>query len=195
MKRSNSLTVPKFGDEDAKSSQDLIFHWSCEGVEDRSSSRLAAVGRRKIILSPISPGWAEAVPEIIERLASSVAERKKQEIRVNLLEITVNGLSSRINKLEAVQAKVTAINTFAPEPYDLLKPILISLHSTEGGYIAGWHDVNAYASGDSEGEAVSGLKSFILDMFDNLSAEPADNLGKEAKRQLSILNQFIIKQP
>jgi len=141
-----------------------------------------------------SPDWARVVPSLIEKLASDVAEKKKLELRFNLFEILTNDFQARLRKLESEQTKIVPINTFVPEPYELLKTFLVSVQSIEGGFEAGWYDANIHTSGDNEEEAVSNLKSLILDYFDSLSKEPLENLGTEPKRQLRIIEAFIRKK-
>ena len=85
------------------------------------------------------------------------------------------------------------ITSFAPEPYNLIRPIIAVIQLGEGGYSAGFFDANVYASGDTEEEALRNLKSLILDVFDSLSAEPVETLGPEPKRQLAVLQEFIAK--
>jgi hypothetical protein len=138
-----------------------------------------------------SNDWANVVPGLIEKLVAEIADKKKLELRFNLLEILTKQLKSKIGALESSQTKIVPINTFAPEPYELSKPFLVAVQSTEGGYEAGWYDVNIYTSGENEEEAVANLKSLILDFFDSLSKEAAEKLGIEPKRQLEILKTFI----
>ena len=44
------------------------------------------------------------------------------------------------------------ITTFAPEPYDLLRQIVVVIHPDETGYTAGFFDANVRVSGDTEEE-------------------------------------------
>jgi hypothetical protein len=142
-----------------------------------------------------APDWANTVPNLIAKLVSEIADKKKLELRFNLLEILANDLQTRIHKLENAQSKIVAINTFAPELYDLLKPILVSVQTVEDEFEAGWFDANIHTSGGNEEEAVSNLKSLILDYFEIFTNEPSEKLGIEPKRQLAILNQYIQKRP
>ncbi len=87
------------------------------------------------------------------------------------------------------------INTFAPEPYELIRPILVAVHRAQGGFNAGWFDANIHSSGANEEEAVANLKSLILDFFDSFSKEPPEKLGPEPTRQLAILRQFLRRNP
>lgn len=135
--------------------------------------------------------WSSSVPRLIQKLAASITERKKQELRFNLLEILTKDLHSRIQKLECAQTKIVPIDTFAPEPYVLLKPFRVSVQAVHNGFEAGWFDANIHTGGANEEEAVSNLKSLILDFFDSLSNEPVETLGPEPKRQLAVIKTFV----
>jgi len=139
--------------------------------------------------------WADSVPQLVGNLVSLIAEKKKQELQFNLLQITIAEFERRIHRLESIQTKIVPIDSFAPEPYDLLKPIFVPVHSVEGGFNACWFDANIHASGDNEEEAVSNLKSLILDFFDTYSNEPDNALGPEPTRQLAVLRAYVHKKP
>jgi hypothetical protein len=154
------------------------------------SSRCAESRRSQNVFSP---DWASAVPNLIEKLVSEVVEKKKMEIRFSLLEIAVSELKSRIDTLDAAKTRIVPINSFAPEKYDLLKPILVSVQAVDDEFEAGWFDANIHTAGENEEEAVSNLKSLILDYFDGFSKEPSEKLGPEPTRQLTVLKLFIQK--
>jgi hypothetical protein len=117
------------------------------------------------VLGTFEENWAESVPLLLANVFSLVAEKKKQEIRFSLLQIAFKGVEERLSRLELAQATIIPINSFSPEPYDLLKTILVSVRCVEGGFNAGWFDANIHSSGDNEEEAVGNLKSLILDFF------------------------------
>ncbi len=138
----------------------------------------------------VSREWEKNVPALITKLSSLISERKQQGLRA-----LVESFENRIHRLESMQTLVVPINTFAPEPYELLKTFFVSVHSVEGGFEASWYDANIHTSGENEEEAVSNLKSLILDFFDSLSKEPPERLGVEPKRQLSVINSYIKRTP
>jgi predicted RNase H-like HicB family nuclease len=112
------------------------------------------------------------------------------------MEEQVADLIERVTLLEGIPMKnagtTTKIQTVAPEPYELLQPIEVSIvASAHGDFVASFYDANIAASGDNEQEAFDNLKSFILDMFDSLSAEQESRLGPEPARQLAVLRVFL----
>jgi hypothetical protein len=140
-----------------------------------------------------STDWASVVPNLIAKLVSEVVEKKKIELRFSLMECAVSELKSQLNALIAAKTRIIPIATFAPEPYAVLMPILVSVKAVEDEFEAGWFDANIHTTGENEEESVSNLKSLILDYFDSLSNEPEKNLGIEPKRQLRIIESFIRK--
>jgi hypothetical protein len=86
------------------------------------------------------------------------------------------------------------ITTFAPEPYELRRPLIVLVQQEEEGFTASHFDANLHASGDTEEEAFRNLKSLVLDAFDSLCAEPPEQLGPEPKRQFAVLKEFIAKK-
>jgi hypothetical protein len=142
-----------------------------------------------------SSDWASSVPDLLKNVVALLTEKRKQELRFALLEITNNEFEKRINRLESIQTQIVPIDSFGPEPYILLKPILVAVHSVEGGFDAGWFDANMHFSGDNEEEAVSNLKGFILDSFESFSDKYPDKLGPEPTRQLAIMREYIQKKP
>ncbi len=90
---------------------------------------------------------------------------------------------------------VSVISSFAPEPYDLLYPIYVSIYQTDRDeYSASFADANLHASGDTEYETLENLKSLILDVYDSLVVEKEEDLGPGPKRQLLILQSFLSKR-
>ena len=67
------------------------------------------------------------------------------------------------------------------------------LQASEGGFIATFFDANISTSGDTEEEAVSNLRSLILDTFEHLESVPREELGPEPRRQLEVLKVFLVR--
>ena len=115
-------------------------------------------------------------------------------MQLGLLQIKIAEFDKRIHRLESIQTRVVPIDSFAPEPYALSKTILVSVHCVEGGFNAGWFDANIHASGDNEEEAVSNLKSLILDFFDRLTNEAPEQFGPDPTHQLAVLREYLTKK-
>jgi predicted RNase H-like HicB family nuclease len=105
------------------------------------------------------------------------------------LEDRIVDLTARIERRTG--AKIVPIQTFAPEPYSLLKPMSVLIEDSEDGYLASFFDANIGTSGETEQEAFENLKSLVLDIFDSLNREAPERLGPEPARQLAVLRSFI----
>jgi hypothetical protein len=102
-------------------------------------------------------------------------------------------IEARLARLEEdVSPWTVYINSFAPEPYDLRKPIPVLLRQVgDEDYEAVFLDAGVSTSGDTPQEAFDNLKSLILDSLDSLLALPADRLGRRPSQQLTVLKDFI----
>mgnify|MGYP001581627087 FL=1 len=88
-------------------------------------------------------------------------------------------------------AIVVPITTLAPEPFVLLRDVPAVVHSVGDSFVARFFDANIGTSGDTQQEAVTNLKSLMMDIFEDLEAEQPERLGPEPSRQLAVLRAFI----
>lgn len=102
-------------------------------------------------------------------------------------------IEARLARLEEdVSPWTVRINSFAPEPYGLRKPIPVLLRQVgDEDYEASFLDAGISTSGDTPQEAFDNLKSLILDSLDSLLSLPADRLGRGPSQQLTVLKDFI----
>jgi hypothetical protein len=163
-----------------------------KGVEQMCRVPLGAMKKRRSRIEEAeqsySPEWIENAIAL-QAVLGHASRISRMEFEISMLRLELNSIKTGVRQR---QSTILPINTFAPEPYALAKPILLSVDSTEDGATAGWIDANIHSSGDSEEEAVANLKSLILDFFDQFSSEESQ-LGPEPKRQLSVLKTFIRK--
>lgn len=143
------------------------------------------------ITSALDAALAAAAPLVI---ATGTVQTAALEERVNRLERQIAQLSAELAKLRGPRSTIP-ISTFAPDPYELLKPIPVAIASSDDTFTAGFYDANIHAAGDTDEEAFRNLKSLILDAFDDLSREPLHRLGPEPRRQLAVLQSFIARRP
>jgi predicted RNase H-like HicB family nuclease len=123
--------------------------------------------------APLAPGRSRA---------SEIEDLKRKVVR----------LEQRLARLERCRSSLSVpINTFTPEPYELMSPLFVAVEIEDDQFIATFFDANISASGDTEEEAVGNLKSLILDTFESLSAEDTTLLGPEPRRQLAVLQSFL----
>lgn len=119
----------------------------------------------------------------------------RQPIRIGKLDHSRSTLearrTSRYSFRPQIATAVIPIATLVPEPYELTKDIPAVLQPADDGFIATFFDANISTSGDTEEEAVSNLRSLIVDIFEYLESEPMKALGPEPRRQLAVLRAFI----
>ncbi len=89
-------------------------------------------------------------------------------------------------------ATLVPVQTFAPEPYDALKPFSVAVQADEDEFSACFPDANLSAFGDNEFEAVEHLKAMILDTFDKFSS--GRKFGPGPTKQLAVLQEFVRKR-
>jgi hypothetical protein len=83
------------------------------------------------------------------------------------------------------------IETVAPEPYDVRRPIPVVIRAVDDGFAASLFDANIHTEGETPQEAFDNLRTLILDTLELLSEQPAETLGPEPRRQLAVLREFI----
>jgi len=89
-------------------------------------------------------------------------------------------------------SKNVRLQTFAPEPFEMLKEINVHIEQDgEDNYRASFIDANVNVSGCNEVEAIEGLKELLLSRYDFLSNSPTDKLGPGPKKRLAVLREFI----
>jgi len=83
------------------------------------------------------------------------------------------------------------LSTFAPEPYTLTREIQVLILPDNDSFVASLVDANINASGETVPKAVANLKDMMIRLFERLSREPKENLGKWPARQLSVLKELM----
>lgn len=79
--------------------------------------------------------------------------------------------------------------------YDILRPIPIVVEQNEDSFVASFVAANLHASGESISEAFDNLKSYIGDVFEELSQIGRARLGPGPRRELAILEQYVQEHP
>lgn len=178
-----------------------IQDWASHRCEPRGKdmwrtfdySKGRAIQSPKAVTLTFKSNWADSVPALIRELVVQMQKKKNQEIQFAVIQLAVDRIEKRMQRLESLQTKIIPIDSFAPEPYIVLKPILISVQAIEEEFEASWFDANIHFSGGNEDEAVRNLKGLILDRFDSCSNKSPDRLGPEPIRQLAVMREYIQK--
>ena len=88
----------------------------------------------------------------------------------------------------------TVVSTLE-NPYAVRKPMAITIQTADDGFLARFDSANINASGDTWFEAVSNLKSLIVDIFADLEMQAPNVLGPAIKKQLAALRNHIERKP
>ena len=148
---------------------------------------------------PVSPARAKRFTPPGEVLDFPNAMRILQlELRISDLTRQCKTLQNRVSQLEETAPSVVVpINTFAPKPFELIKPVLALVEPVidENGepceYIASFVDGALSATGDTLEEAIALLKSRMTSQYRFLASLPADRLGRTPQRQLTALRSVM----
>jgi predicted RNase H-like HicB family nuclease len=97
-------------------------------------------------------------------------------------------------ELRITAAIYVPITSFEPLPYYPVRDIPVVIQAADGGFTASFFDANVSMSGDTEQEAFSNLKLFLIDLLEDLESEPPAKLGPEPRRQLALLQSLIHKR-
>ncbi|HEY7423427.1 MAG TPA: hypothetical protein VH682_04225 [Gemmataceae bacterium] len=95
---------------------------------------------------------------------------------------------------EGSKSILVPIESFEPDPYELIRTVTILLLPDDGSWIATIVDANINASGETIPEAVAHLKDMMIDLFEFLRKEPKTKLGKQPSHQLAFLQSVMRKK-
>jgi len=124
-------------------------------------------------------GYAERVSELCQRL---------EKIETVLLDV-VKKLDSSVQQQQ--RSLWVPIESFQPEPYEILRPITAVVTPIEDGFEAGLFDANLFSTGDTEVEALDNLKSMIVETYSALEELGDSQLGPGPLRQKKILSALV----
>lgn len=149
-------------------------------------SEPASVSPQMFSVSQPESGSIRSVVEgnVIRSWALPVPQNHSEAVLVEIRELRA-ALARRI------QTAVIPITTLAPEPYQILRDIPAVVESAGDGFNATFFDANISTAGDTQEEAVSNLRSLVMDIFEYLESEAPEALGPEPTRQLGVLRVFL----
>lgn len=148
------------------------------------------ISSRRIEHAEVSEGWELAFEEALNNAADILAERQEESAtRLRALEAEVAALKQQ--PTQGNKTILVPVGSLAPEPYVLRREINVLVLPDDDSYVATFVDANINASGDTVPEAVANLKDMMVSLFERLSKEPRDKLGKWPARQLAVLQELI----
>jgi predicted RNase H-like HicB family nuclease len=148
-------------------------------------------GFQQSVLPEVVADWESLVRQAIEQLTQNELAKSIQDLRLDGIDRELRQTISRLKRLELGQPLIVPVESFAPEPYELLTPFHVVLEPSDNEFVATFFDANISASGETGMDALANLKDMILAVFEALELEK--DLGPSPSKQLSVLKQFIRK--
>lgn len=106
------------------------------------------------------------------------------------------GISVLEQEMAEVRARIAArptlvpIQTLAPHPVEVTKPILAVVQPDDGAWAASWSEANVNASGDTELAAIDMLKDVIASTF-RLFCDQEGKLADDLVKRFAIMREFL----
>jgi len=85
------------------------------------------------------------------------------------------------------------VETFAPEPYQVLRPFCVVLRADGDEYQALFPDAGISTTAETSEEALANLKDVIIGTYEALSRHAESQLGPMTLRQLRVLKEVMRK--
>jgi len=137
--------------------------------------------------------WEHIVLKLVSDFTEFSQTRWQEATRVEGMEREMILVKERIATLEKYSPVCVPIETFAPEPYEVLKPFHVVIQTHDDECVASFFDANLSASGSTEAEAILNIKDVIIGVFDCFLRHAEADLGPEPLRQLRVLKTFLKK--
>ena len=135
------------------------------------------------------------IAELIDKFREHLFQNWHQIASIEGLEKEILLLKNRCDYLERNAPVTVLIESFAPEPYEIIKPFHVTIKFQEEQYIASFFDTNLSASGDTQEESFANLKDIIVGTFEIFTTMDDDKLGPGPLHQKRLLVEFIRKKP
>lgn len=173
----------------------------CPALEDEYSDRwweqphsvlVEPVHRRSRVRIVAIPGVE--IGNLMEDFTAALLPRWEVAVRLETLQREVALLKGRCAVLERLSPILVPIESFAPEPYEVVKPLHAVVRYQNEQYIASFFDANLSASGDTQVEAVLNLKDIIASTFEILTTLQESELGPGPLQQRKVLEEFVQKK-
>jgi len=145
-------------------------------------------------ISRFARNWEQETQDLMQAFNEELTSKWNLIARLESLEKEVALLKDRCSLLEQLLPIPVMIQSLAPEPFELIKPVPVVVQRQGDDYIATFFDANLSASGETQVEAIWNLKDIIIGTFDILTITDEGELGPGPLQQKRILEQFIDKK-
>jgi hypothetical protein len=134
--------------------------------------------------------WASSLHSVFTEYMQTVLERTENR-RLDQLEVALRTLTRNVSELESRTVTAVHVDSFAPEPFEVLKEVKVIVEGANEEFTATSFDAGVSASGCTALEAFENLKDLLISRFDLYSSLPEENLGKGPRHTISVLRQFM----
>jgi hypothetical protein len=138
----------------------------------------------------LSEGWEDAIRQAVGDFVNILQTKAQTELTLIAISGRLKCLEVSLAEMKSRGAVVVPIQSLAPEPFELLKPIQAVVQQIGEDYVATFFDANINASGETQEEAITNLKDLLVGSFETF-AGITDKLGPGPSRQLAVLRQFL----
>jgi predicted RNase H-like HicB family nuclease len=80
---------------------------------------------------------------------------------------------------------------FDDEPVEVLRGIPVAVEAVDDGYVATFTEAGIAMAGDTMEDAMSDLKSWLVDVFEHLTEMPTERLGPDLIRKREVLQTYM----
>jgi hypothetical protein len=128
-----------------------------------------------------------AVNNALTRLA--IQEKRLAVIQENQSKLSekLTAILEQLHNVAGFRAFSVQLETLAPEPYRLIRPISVLVEGNGEDFTASFLQANISGSGETEADALESLRDAIVSTYEALSDVPDDDLGPLPIRQKNTL--------
>jgi hypothetical protein len=117
----------------------------------------------------------------------------RMEVAISFLLDQITEMKSEIARLQETRTFAVPLSTLAPEPFEMTKPIFVTIHGDGENFTATFTEANISASGDTAADAIANFKESLASRFEILQSKSQNEMGLLPKRQWGIL-QSVVKR-
>ena len=145
--------------------------------------------------------WAHQLRDAADELALFLKDALNQSTRIEVLERDLAGVKEQLAKVGRACSFIIPINTFAPSPFEPIRPITALVEPVIGEnqepceYIASFVDGVVSATGDTIEDALAMLKDRMVGQLTLLTKVPLERLGAIPRQQLAALLSVMRRIP
>jgi hypothetical protein len=130
--------------------------------------------------------------DAFSQFANLLSDRQRLLVQLDVMSSRLRILEQKVS---AGCGLIVPINSFAPEPFEVVKEIRVVIEESDGEHMAHFFDAGIGAQGCNQQEAVDNLKDAMLSAFDYLDPLPEAKLGPALRKQIAVLREYVRRRP